>query len=124
MGPSHLLYQKGPLEWEAWGEATEEPSHCRDLDGRGKERAVSLGRLLQAALLALDWPSHQTAVASKADTIFKGESLSRPEKAQFLWVTTCSGDQVTHPPDLVPAVYSSSPSAFQQHPSYLPLAHP
>lgn len=28
-GPSHPLYQKGSLEWEAW----QEPHHCRDLDG-------------------------------------------------------------------------------------------
>ena len=32
-GPSHLLYQKGSLEREAWQEAVEGPHHCRDLDG-------------------------------------------------------------------------------------------
>lgn len=80
-------------------------------EGRGQCQQ----HLLQADLLALDRPSHQTS---------KGGSLSRPEKAQFLWVTACFGDQVTHPPDGVPAGYPPSPSAFQQHPSYLPLAHP
>lgn len=116
-GPSQLLYQKGPRQWEAWGEVMEEPSHCRDLDGRGRERPVNPAsqHLLQADLLALNWPSHQTS---------KVGSLSRPEKAQFLWVTACFGDWVTHPPGRVPAGYPPSPSAFQQHPSYLPLAHP
>lgn len=62
----------------------EEPSHCRDLDGRKRERPVNPAsqHLLQADLLALDWPSHQT---SKGGVIVQARKSPVPVGHSLLW---------------------------------------
>lgn len=64
-------------------------------------------------------PDWRGLASPPACSSFWGGPLARPGKAQFLWATTCSGDQVTQPPGMVSAVCPPSPTAFQPTPQPL-----
>lgn len=74
----------------------EKSSHCRDLDGRGKERkgegSEPRPAPTQGCILGLGLVKPSACSGFLGRHSFQEGTLARPEKAQFLWFTTFSGD--------------------------------